>query len=86
MILIRRVLAGIGLVLLVPVAVGLITGSINLADAGVRAATVFGVILVLRKLLPKLVIWFADTLDGTWRGEPPVTDPDAEEASAAKEK
>lgn len=70
MILIRRILAGVGLMLLLPVAVGLVTGSIDLADAGIRATTLFAAILVLRKALPAAVIYFADTLDGTWRGEP----------------
>lgn len=83
MTLIQRLLAGLGLVLLIPLAVGLISGTVSLPEAGLRAVTIFVGVLVLRRVVPRLVLMFADTLDGTWRGEPVGT---GDAANAESEK
>jgi len=66
---IQRALAVLGLLVLVPVAWGLFNGRLSLADAGLRAGAILVVVVALGRLGPWLVLRFADTLDGTWKGD-----------------
>ncbi len=69
---VTRILSVVGLVLVLPVAWGLARGDLAAADAGIRAVVVLGGVVVARWALPKAVLAFADTLDGSWRGDPPA--------------
>jgi hypothetical protein len=62
-------LAVCGLVALLPVAWGLALGRVGLADAGVRAIATVVVVVVAGRLLTRALLFFADTLDGRWRGD-----------------
>ncbi len=66
---IRRWLAIVALVIMLPMAWQLALGQIGLLDAGMRA----GVLLVAVFLLGRLLVFgarqFADTLDGAWEGK-----------------
>lgn len=46
----RRVVALAGLLLVVPIALQLVSGTITLFDAGVRALVLFGGVLIARRL------------------------------------
>lgn len=83
MALVRRIAAIAGLVLLVPLALAVARGQIGLADAGLRAAVVVIVVVLVTRLTPRVVLAFADTLDGTWKGEP-VALPEADEDVTAE--
>lgn len=72
MVAIRRGSAMVGLVFMALIGWGLATGSMSLFDGGIRAAGVLVGVLVVSSLLRFGVRQFADTLDGTWIGEPRV--------------
>jgi hypothetical protein len=66
---IRRWLAIVALVIMLPMAWQLARGQVGLLDAGMRA----GVLLVAVFLIGRLLVFgakqFADTLDGAWEGK-----------------
>jgi hypothetical protein len=46
----KRIVAGMGLGLMVPLGLGLVSGSLTATDAAVRAVALYGGIIVARKL------------------------------------
>ena len=75
-----------GLVLLAPIAWGTAFGEVSLADAGLRAVAVLVVVVVGGRVATKMILAFADTLDGRWRGDRPGEADAADEADLAAER
>ncbi|MDH4117541.1 MAG: hypothetical protein OEX04_21100 [Acidimicrobiia bacterium] len=46
----KRLIAFVGLILMVPLGLGLVSGSLTPGDAGMRAAALFVTVMVARKL------------------------------------
>lgn len=82
---VTAVLAVCGLVALLPVAWGVAFGRVGLADAGVRATATVVVVVVGGQLLTRGLLFFADTLDGRWRGEQPADPTSAARADDSTE-
>ncbi|MEO1062711.1 MAG: hypothetical protein AAFZ07_14955 [Actinomycetota bacterium] len=75
--------AAMGLVLLAPIAWGTAFGEVALSDAGLRAVAVLAVVVIGGRVATKLVLAFADTLDGRWRGDRPGDPESTEDADLA---
>jgi hypothetical protein len=66
---IRRWLAIVSLVIMLPMAWQLAIGQVGLLDAGMRAGVLLVAVFVIGRLLAFGARQFADTLDGAWEGK-----------------
>lgn len=80
---VTAIFAAIGLVLLAPIAWGTAFGEVALSDAGLRAVVVLGVVVIGGRVATRLILAFADTLDGRWRGDRPGEEAPSEDADVA---
>ena len=82
---VTAIFAAVGLVLLAPIAWGTAFGEVALSDAGLRAVVVLAVVVIGGRVATRMILAFADTLDGCWKGERPgAQGPDeAEDAGLA---
>ena len=71
----RRIIAGIGLVAIVPIATMTITGVLTPAEAGVRAAVVFGVVLLLTRVVDLVLSSVAASYERRATGDPVPAQP-----------
>ena len=59
----RRLVAAFGLIALVPIALMLTRGDLTVAEAGIRAGIVFGVVLVVVRLSELALLVMASSLE-----------------------
>jgi hypothetical protein len=66
---VTAIFAAVGLMLLAPIAWGTAFGQVALSDAGMRAVVVLAVVVIGGRVATRMILVFADTLDGRWSGE-----------------
>ena len=74
----RRMIAAVGLAAIVPVALMTLSGVLTPAEAGVRAAMVFGVVLLLTRVADLLLSSVAASYERKAAGERAAAERDSE--------